>query len=61
MGVRFEKKQVVVIILSVLVYAALDELHQYFVPGRSCTMYDWITDGFGALMGFLLAWLIKQK
>ena len=32
-------------------YGATDELHQYFVPGRDCNVWDWIADTLGALLG----------
>jgi len=34
-----------------LTYAALDELHQRFVPGRTCSLEDWSVD----LVGIVLA------
>ncbi len=37
------------------VYAASDELHQMFVPGRSCQLTDIMLDSFGVLVGVLLA------
>lgn len=37
------------------VLAALDEVHQYFVPGRSCQLRDVILDTLGGLC-FLLLW-----
>ncbi len=33
-----------------IVYGALDELHQSFVPGRSVSFSDWIADSVGALI-----------
>lgn len=35
-------------------WAALDECHQYFVPGRSCQLRDVGVDSLGALAGILL-------
>lgn len=32
-------------------YGASDELHQRFVPGRTCDVYDWFSDSLGALSG----------
>ena len=29
-------------ILLIAFYAAIDEWHQYFVPGRDCSLLDWI-------------------
>lgn len=37
-------------------YAVTDEIHQLFVPGRSCSLRDVILDSLGALCGIILAW-----
>lgn len=45
-------------------YAASDEIHQYFVPGRSCEARDVFIDSCGALVGILFVFLIfrlKEK
>ena len=42
-------------------YAATDEFHQLFVPGRSCQFRDVCIDSAGALTGVLLFSLIKHK
>ena len=34
-------------------YGASDELHQYFVPGRSCDFADWIADCLGISFSLL--------
>jgi len=34
-------------------YGAIDEFHQYFVPGRNCNVWDWIADTLGACLGAL--------
>jgi VanZ family protein len=31
--------------------AALDELHQLFIPGRSAEVFDWLSDTVGAIAG----------
>ena len=45
-------------------YAATDEIHQYFVPGRSCMWQDWVLDTMGVLAGtgaaFLIVWIINN-
>ncbi len=35
-------------------YGIIDELHQSFVPGRSCSIFDWIADTTGAVSGALV-------
>ena len=36
-------------------YAITDEVHQRFVPGRSCQAADWAIDTAGAALGLLCA------
>lgn len=36
--------------IIIAVYGASDEIHQYFVPKRSCSLYDWLADCFGAVV-----------
>ena len=43
-------------------YGALDELHQYFVPGRACMWQDWLIDTSGAMLGvFITLAIIKHR
>ncbi len=35
-------------------YGASDELHQYFVPMRSCEFYDWAADAAGTVIMIVL-------
>ena len=37
-----------------VLYAISDEIHQYFVAGRSCEIRDVLIDSFGALLGLLI-------
>ena len=37
-------------------YAATDEWHQSFVPGRSSDVHDWYADVIGALIGAGACW-----
>lgn len=41
-------------ILFCTAYASTDELHQYFVPGRSCQVTDVMIDTCGAMVGFVV-------
>jgi VanZ family protein len=38
-------------LIFALIYAGLDEIHQYFIPGRDCDLFDWISDSTGVLLG----------
>lgn len=38
---------------SAILYATSDEIHQLFVPGRSCQVTDVLIDGIGALLGIV--------
>jgi VanZ family protein len=37
-------------------YAATDEWHQSFVPGRTADLHDWYADAIGALLGAGACW-----
>ena len=41
-------------------YGVIDEVHQYFIPGRLCDFYDWTADVTGALAAGLLYLIIKK-
>ncbi|MDD5352176.1 MAG: VanZ family protein [Candidatus Omnitrophica bacterium] len=42
-------------IILVMLYAATDEFHQSFVPGRDASFLDWLCDSAGAMGGIILA------
>lgn len=41
-------------VIIVSLYAALDELHQIYIPDRSCDILDWTADTVGVIIGVLL-------
>ena len=45
-------------VLIGLAYAASDEIHQYFVPGRSADAGDWLADALGVGAGCLLVYRV---
>src|SRR5579884_3126815 len=45
-------------VLLASLYAASDEFHQLFVPGRNCDPFDWIADTIGGTLGALI-WRIR--
>ena len=42
-------------------YAAIDELHQLLIPGRSAELLDWVADGGGALLGIFIVKILINK
>lgn len=52
-------------LLTGFLYACTDELHQYFVPGRSCEFRDVLIDTNGVFLGtlafFFVIWLIQRR
>lgn len=40
--------------LLVSTYGATDELHQFFVPKRSCDLWDWVADSVGGFIAILI-------
>ncbi len=44
-----------------MVYAATDEYHQSFVPGRSSSVWDVLIDGLGVLLTLALLSLLLER
>lgn len=57
---RYDKKIIIAILLCII-YATSDEIHQIFVPGRSCQIIDIMIDSLGSIMGIYLYKLIIKK
>lgn len=55
-GMKTPPIQSALIISSV--YAATDELHQIFIPGRACRFFDLFVDSSGAAFGIAAALLV---
>ena len=45
-------------LLTVMLYAALDEFHQIYIPGRTCDIRDWTADFVGALVGITFVMIL---
>jgi len=43
------------------VYGAIDEIHQYFVPGRHSDILDWLANTLGAFLGALATMILMRK
>jgi VanZ family protein len=55
-------KAVRLVFLQLVLSAALDEFHQYFVPGRYASVKDVMIDTAGGMAGlFLVLCIIKLK
>lgn len=50
------KSSFIAAVFSVL-YGLSDELHQYFVPSRSCSFFDFVKD----LIGVTVAWYLVRR
>ncbi|HHJ15528.1 MAG TPA: VanZ family protein [Gammaproteobacteria bacterium] len=48
-------------ILVASLYGVSDEIHQYFVPGRSSDVWDWVADTIGAVIAVSLLWWLSRK
>ncbi|TDP50349.1 VanZ family protein [Aminicella lysinilytica] len=42
-------------------FAAGDEIHQYFVPGRACQLSDWVIDMIGVMVLLGIAWAVRRR
>lgn len=62
-GLRNAKNRIVndnYFLISLLIctlYGIFDEIHQYFVPGRHFSLWDWIADMLGVI---ILVWVYKH-
>ena len=54
------KLNFLIIVVVASVYGAIDEFHQYFVPGRACDVWDWIADTLGGLAGAMTVLIITK-
>ncbi len=58
-GERPLKALVQAVILGCL-YGITDEFHQYFVPGRSTSVSDWLADTVGTTAGASIALMMRH-
>lgn len=47
------------VLIQLVISASLDEIHQYFVPGRHASVRDVLIDTAGGLTGMLIVFLIS--
>lgn len=49
-SIKLQKYALEFALLFTMIYGATDEIHQYFVPNRSCELFDWFADSAGGLI-----------
>ena len=52
--------ELAIVVAGILVFAALDELHQHWIPGRSVDLRDWAADAFGSLSGIVVVLVVAR-
>ncbi|MDP3582535.1 MAG: VanZ family protein [Ignavibacteria bacterium] len=57
----FKQKPILYSLFFLSLYAALDEIHQYFIPGRYADVLDWAADVIGGSIAILLLRMFFQK
>jgi VanZ family protein len=60
-ALRIDKKSPWLSIVIAAIYATTDEIHQSFIPGRSCELRDVLIDTAGATFGASIYWLFNRK
>jgi len=60
----WKRRSALTLLLTMIVgsaYGAVDEIHQYFVPGRDCNFWDWLADTLGAVLGAAAMLLLNVR
>jgi VanZ family protein len=60
-GCRHQAFHYWLVVTLVGVYGVLDEVHQYFVPGRQSDVFDVLADAAGGLLGAGLMLLLLRR
>ncbi|MCB5224205.1 MAG: VanZ family protein [Candidatus Cloacimonetes bacterium] len=60
-GFGIATKRVWWIYLILVVSAALDELHQYFIPQRSVSVWDFAANAAGLGTAFAVFWIVRDR
>jgi VanZ family protein len=54
-------RRIITVLVVIAIFAALDEFHQRFIPGRYMDVEDWVADMTGASIGLLLAFATRRR
>jgi VanZ family protein len=52
--------QLLVLVLGVLAYGALDEVHQRWIPTRTADPADWVADAAGSVSGIVASAIVTR-
>lgn len=58
---KLSQKPLIFALVFLIIYATVDEVHQIFVPGRFCDIYDWSADVLGGVIGLILSNIFIQR
>jgi len=58
---RAKKNPIAFSLLFLSLYAAVDEIHQYFIPGRYADVLDWAADVIGGMMAIFIVLIFLKK
>ena len=60
----WRSRSLLALLLTTLIgsaYGAIDEIHQYFVPGRHSNILDWVANTLGSFLGALAIMIVMKK
>lgn len=57
----FRKKCWTSVIICAGIWAIIDEVHQSFIPGRSCSLFDFAADYLGIIVTVLIFWRVLSR
>lgn len=52
--IKLKQNPILFSLILLTLYAALDEIHQYFIPGRYADIFDWSADVVGGILAILV-------
>ena len=55
-----DRKSIIIACIISILYAISDEIHQSFVPGRSCELRDILIDSTGSIIGISIYYIINR-
>lgn len=55
-----ERKKRLFLIVFVFLYACTDEIHQYFIPGRTMAFKDVLIDTSGGVLGYIIISVVEK-